>query len=63
MTDDGISINYTDNGKGMKPGKQKKGMGLQNIESRLTVVNATYHIAEGGKGFDMTISYQPTKAA
>jgi signal transduction histidine kinase len=58
-----IVINYTDNGKGLKPGKQKKGMGLQNIESRLAVVNASYTIGEGGKGFDMTINYQPVKAA
>jgi len=57
----GISITYTDNGKGLKPGRTNKGMGLQNIESRLTVVNATYSIDEGGKGFNMTINYQPVK--
>lgn len=58
---EGIMIAYTDNGKGLKPGKQKKGMGLQNIESRLTVVNASYNIAEGGNGFNMTISYKPVQ--
>lgn len=58
---EGIMIAYTDNGKGLKPGKQKKGMGLQNIESRLTVVNAAYNIAEGGNGFNMTISYKPVQ--
>lgn len=57
-----ISIHYTDNGKGLKTGQINKGMGLQNIESRLTVVNASYRIDEGAKGFHMTISYQPTKA-
>lgn len=61
--DGGISIEYTDNGKGLKPGKRPKGMGLQNIESRLTVVNATYNITEGGKGFGMTINYTPTQKA
>lgn len=59
----GISIEYADNGKGLKPGKQPKGMGLQNIESRLTVVNASYSIAEGVKGFGMTISYKPVQQA
>jgi signal transduction histidine kinase len=61
--DNGITINYTDNGKGLKPGQQKKGMGLQNIESRLAVVNAVYVIDEGGKGFSMTITYQPANVA
>ena len=57
-----ILINYTDNGKGIKPGRSNKGMGLQNIESRLAVVNATYHIEEGSKGFNMTINYRPINA-
>jgi signal transduction histidine kinase len=61
--EEGILVEYTDNGRGLKPGKQKKGMGLQNIESRLTVVNAAYNLTEGVNGFGMTISYKPVQLA
>jgi signal transduction histidine kinase len=57
QTDDGILlIDYNDNGKGVNIDATRKGMGLQNIESRLTVINATYEIntAEGA-GFNVNI--------
>lgn len=58
-----ILITYTDDGRGLNPGVQKKGMGLQNIESRLAVINASYTIGGDGKGFSMTISYRPAQTA
>jgi signal transduction histidine kinase len=58
----GIVIDYTDNGKGIGKKVQKKGMGLQNIESRLAVVGADYTIDHEGEGFAMTIRYQPVLA-
>jgi signal transduction histidine kinase len=61
-SDNGLIIEYSDNGKGMIKGPQKKGMGLQNIESRLTVVNATYEISKEVKGFKMMIGYKPAVA-
>jgi signal transduction histidine kinase len=53
-----LSIHYTDNGVGYDPDdkKSKKGMGMQNIESRLTMINARYSIRTGvNKGFAMFI--------
>jgi signal transduction histidine kinase len=59
--DDNLVIEYTDNGKGMDTELAKKGMGLQNIESRLTVINATYEIETApGKGFAIKIKYSLT---
>lgn len=55
-----LMINYNDNGKGLPNGNQnlQKGMGLQNIESRLLNINAEYTL-EGynGKGFHIQIRY------
>ena len=59
----GIVIDYIDNGKGIGKNLKKKGMGLQNIESRLTVVGANYTIAAEGEGFNMLITYQPALAS
>jgi signal transduction histidine kinase len=56
--DNAILINYSDNGKGMNESSVKIGMGMQNIESRLTVINAKYEIETAvGKGFFMKIIY------
>jgi signal transduction histidine kinase len=56
--DDMLIIEYADNGKGLHLGPINKGMGMQNIESRLTVINATYKIASGyDKGFMIKIEY------
>ena len=57
---DALSIDYHDNGKGLQPGAEKlvKGMGLQNIESRLLNINATFFTDPySGKGFHTNISY------
>lgn len=53
-----IIIEYTDNGKGLSADVEieKKGMGMQNIESRLMNINATYKIEPyHGKGFRIKI--------
>lgn len=53
-----LTIEYSDNGQGMDPELINKGMGLQNIESRLTIINAPYSIATApGKGFNIKINY------
>ncbi|MEB0263901.1 MULTISPECIES: histidine kinase [unclassified Mucilaginibacter] len=53
-----IMIAYTDNGKGLPADIEtaKKGMGMQNIESRLLNINATYKLEPyAGKGFQIKI--------
>jgi signal transduction histidine kinase len=51
-----LVIEYTDNGVGMDVKQTNKGIGLHNIESRLTVINATYKIqTTPGKGFTIKI--------
>jgi len=53
-----LMIEYADNGAGVNMAVIKKGMGLQNIESRLTVIGATYTIqTKPGKGFSIQIKY------
>jgi signal transduction histidine kinase len=50
-------VTYKDNGKGMDLSAAKKtSMGMQNIESRLSMIKATYSIdSEPQKGFKITI--------
>ena len=56
--DNALLINYSDNGKGMNAGSVIVGMGMQNIESRLTVINASYIIdTAAGQGFRINIIY------
>jgi signal transduction histidine kinase len=51
-----LVIKYTDNGVGMDPKQTNKGIGLHNIESRLTVINANYKVDTApGDGFTITI--------
>jgi signal transduction histidine kinase len=51
-----LVIEYSDNGVGMDTKQINKGIGLHNIESRLTVINATYTInTSPGKGFTIKI--------
>jgi signal transduction histidine kinase len=59
-----LSIHYTDDGVGcdMDDKKFKKGMGMQNIESRLTMIDARYTIKTSvGKGFALFIYLEPDK--
>ncbi len=54
-----VLINYTDNGSGFLYNKNGayKGMGLQNIESRLSMINASWQIITApSEGFIMHIS-------
>ncbi len=58
-TDQQLKITYTDNGKGFDIVvlNAKKGIGMQNIQSRLQMSNATYIIeTEPNKGFKMMIN-------
>ncbi|WP_367866661.1 sensor histidine kinase [Pedobacter sp. WC2423] len=53
-----LAIQYRDEGIGYDPGDQKnrKGMGMQNIESRLNMIDATYTVKTApGAGFSMFI--------
>ncbi|GGH15814.1 hypothetical protein GCM10007352_24820 [Mucilaginibacter phyllosphaerae] len=53
-----LHITYADNGKGLPTDTEtvKKGMGMQNIESRLLNINATYSLEPySGKGFRIKI--------
>ena len=55
-----LSIVYQDNGKGfdMEVLKQRSGIGMQNIQSRLQMINAEYQIETSvGKGFKVEINY------
>jgi len=55
-----LIIDYADNGKGLMPEgvTAKKGMGLQNIESRLLNINAIFTMDPyEGKGFHIKIEY------
>ena len=55
---DNIYIDYADNGKGLPANIElvKKGMGMQNIESRLLNINANYSLDPySGKGFYIKI--------
>ena len=47
----------SDNGKGFDAEKEKdKGLGMRNIESRLSMIGATYHFeSEPGEGTMVTI--------
>lgn len=53
-----LHINYKDNGKGFDPQvlDQKKGIGMQNIQSRLQMINASYVMNTAiGAGFQLSI--------
>ncbi len=57
-SDKGFSIEYKDNGRGIDLTENKKpGMGLQNIEGRLGMINAGFEIISSpGNGFKIIIS-------
>jgi signal transduction histidine kinase len=59
-----LQIIYMDNGKGFDPKvlEEKKGIGMQNIQSRLQMINATYSIKTAvGAGFQMVINLSSAK--
>jgi signal transduction histidine kinase len=56
-----LNIEYTDNGIGMNEKTVNQGIGMHNIESRLTVINAEYKIKTSpGSGFSIQIKYPLT---
>jgi len=60
---DAFVMTYQDNGKGMEwNSKKKTGMGMQNIEARLKMLQATYTVnAEPGAGFFIKIKFSNNK--
>ncbi|MDT3402118.1 sensor histidine kinase [Mucilaginibacter terrae] len=64
MQDDNLMIRYTDDGIGLPSQSviNGKGMGMQNIESRLSIIDATYQINNNpGNGFRIDITYPVKK--
>ncbi len=58
-TDKQLEITYSDNGKGFDVAilNERKGIGMQNIVSRLQMVDATYTLETSpGKGFKISIN-------
>ncbi|XGA85191.1 hypothetical protein OEG92_01365 [Polaribacter sejongensis] len=56
--DKNLIFSYTDNGIGFNSDKKenKKGLGMKNIESRVSLLNGKYSIgSEVGKGFNILI--------
>ncbi|MBL7700734.1 MAG: hypothetical protein JNM14_00670 [Ferruginibacter sp.] len=50
-------ITYQDDGKGLSAGRDKKsGMGMQNVEARLRMINATSEMPVAAKGFFIKIT-------
>lgn len=53
-----LTINYDDDGVGADTTLIGRGIGMHNIESRLTVINANYNITTSpGNGFHIQINY------
>ena len=56
-------ITYQDDGKGMDAAAGKKhGMGMQNIEARLRMIQALYELPAAAKGFFIKITLPANKA-
>ncbi|ASZ12966.1 hypothetical protein KTO58_09515 [Chitinophaga pendula] len=53
FSDDGnhFSIRYHDNGKGLLQNNSSKGMGMQNIESRLSAIHAIFELSAVNAGY------------
>lgn len=52
-----FKMNISDDGQGMVPGKQSKGIGLRNINSRLSLLGGSAIInSTQGKGFALEIT-------
>jgi len=58
---DQLKLTYTDNGIGMALGGHKLGLGLSNIESRLSLMNGKLVFNETEKGISMNLTSKPTK--
>jgi signal transduction histidine kinase len=63
VTDDTMDMAYSDDGIGIaaNPGTAARGMGMQNIESRLGIIGATWAVQEpegGGYGVAITVPLQ-----
>jgi signal transduction histidine kinase len=57
LLNDTVSLLYRDNGKGIDLQQQSKGMGMGNIESRLSMAKARWTLnSEPGKGMELQIT-------
>lgn len=57
VNDGKMNIRYSDDGIGLPKEKQPgRGMGMQNIESRLNMINASWQLPDMAKGFAMDLS-------
>lgn len=56
QTQQGITIQYADNGQGMEEDATKNGLGFLNMRSRIEAINGTIHFQSArGKGIQTTI--------
>lgn len=51
-----ISCIYSDNGKGIQPNTEKKGLGLKSIEGRASSMKGNVHIGEQAEGFNAVVT-------
>jgi len=52
-----LRVNYSDNGKGMSPGQQAAGIGLQNIQERVESMNGDFQLNNAWpEGYSIDIS-------
>ena len=59
-----VRLEYSDNGIGFTPAGIRNGMGLKNLESRASLLNATWQInSSGGGGTHMLLNMQTPFAA
>lgn len=58
---DGLKLSYTDNGIGMASGQHEPGLGLSNIESRLSLMNGELVFNETEKGISLELTSGTTK--
>tara|TARA_R110001583_G_scaffold14664_4_gene61010 strand:- start:76611 stop:78707 length:2097 start_codon:yes stop_codon:yes gene_type:complete len=56
-TDDVFNVIMNDNGRGFNINKEKKGIGIRNITSRINKLNGTYHV-DSSEGNGTTISLE-----
>lgn len=54
---DQVILNYSDNGKGLDEGSDTKaGLGIQNIRSRISLMQGSLEIMEKAKGFEVILT-------
>lgn len=54
-SDDRIEVVISDNGKGFEVGERRKGIGLNNIQSRILRLNGQFNLSSGKKGTQLEL--------